>query len=217
MDSKKNDDFNFTIDDILNLPEGIHMEMIDGMVYDMATPSPFHQEIVAFLVHKIAAHIEKKKGKCVVYPAPFGVFLKDDKKNYLDLLLLADEQESMIDRYLERGMMYALSDDGIRAVCVVTDEGDSVLEIKNIAVSPAFQHREYGRKLIAFLESRYRTDYRILQAGTSAGNVAFYEKCGFQQSGRIRNFFTENYDHPIFENGQQIADMIYLKKILKEG
>ena len=84
MDSTKNDDFNFTIDDILSLPEGIHMEMIDGMVYDMATPSPFHQEIVAFLVHKIAAHIEKKKGKCVVYPAPFGVFLKDDKKNYLE-------------------------------------------------------------------------------------------------------------------------------------
>ena len=140
-----------------------------------------------------------------------------NKNNSLDLLLLADEQESMIDRYLERGMMYALSDDGIRAVCVVTEEGDSVLEIKNIAVSPAFQHRGYGRKLIAFLESRYRTDYRILQAGTSAGNVAFYEKCGFQQSGRIRNFFTENYDHPIFENGQQIADMIYLKKILKEG
>ena len=26
-----------------------------------------------------------------------------NKKQYLDLLLLADEQESMIDRYLERG------------------------------------------------------------------------------------------------------------------
>ena len=29
--------------------------------------------------------------------------VKDDKKRYLDLLLLADEQEDMIDRYLERG------------------------------------------------------------------------------------------------------------------
>lgn len=44
------------------------------------------------------------------------------KKQYLDLLLLADEQEDMIDRYLERGTMYVLEDDGVKAECVVTDE-----------------------------------------------------------------------------------------------
>ena len=33
-----------------------------------------------------------------------------NKKQYLDLLLLADEQESMIDRYLERGEMFVLTD-----------------------------------------------------------------------------------------------------------
>ena len=33
-----------------------------------------------------------------------------NKKQYLDLLLLADEQESMIDRYLERGDMFVLVD-----------------------------------------------------------------------------------------------------------
>ncbi len=60
----------------------------------------------------------------------------ENKKQYLDLLLLADEQESMIDRYLERGTMYALDDNGVRAVCVVTDEGDGILEIKNIATAP---------------------------------------------------------------------------------
>ena len=54
----------------------------------------------------------------------------ENKKQYLDLLLLADEQESMIDRYLERGTMFALYDDGLRTVCVVTDEGGGVLEVK---------------------------------------------------------------------------------------
>lgn len=29
-----------------------------------------------------------------------------DKKQYLDLLLLADEQEDMVDKYLERGDMF---------------------------------------------------------------------------------------------------------------
>ena len=46
-----------------------------------------------------------------------------DRKRFLDLLLLADEQEDMIDRYLERGDMFALYDeDKLRAVCVVTNE-----------------------------------------------------------------------------------------------
>ena len=48
-----------------------------------------------------------------------------DKKRYLPLLLLGDEQESMIDRYLERGELYVMEDDQPCAVCVVTDEGDA--------------------------------------------------------------------------------------------
>ena len=46
-----------------------------------------------------------------------------NKKQYLDLLLLGDEQEIMIDRYLERGDLFVLEDNGIKAVCVVTKEG----------------------------------------------------------------------------------------------
>lgn len=64
--------------------------------------------------------------------------IKENKKQYLDLLLLADEQEDMIDRYLEKGTMYILEDNGIKAECVVLDLGDGVLEIKNIATVPQF-------------------------------------------------------------------------------
>ena len=65
--------------------------------------------------------------------------IKEHKKQYLFLLLLADEQEDMIDRYLERGRMYLLEDHEVKGECVVTDEGNGVLEIKNIAVAPEFQ------------------------------------------------------------------------------
>lgn len=59
------------------------------------------------------------------------VEIRKDKKKYLPMLLMADEQESMIDRYLQRGIMYALYDGGeARTVCVVTDEGGGVLEKK---------------------------------------------------------------------------------------
>ncbi len=48
--------------------------------------------------------------------------LTENKKQHIDLLLLADEQESMIDRYLERGDMFVLDDNGVKAVCVVTND-----------------------------------------------------------------------------------------------
>ena len=60
-----------------------------------------------------------------------------NKKAYLPLLLLADEEEAMLDRYLARGTMYVLDDGGVKAECVVTDEGSGILEIKNLAVEPA--------------------------------------------------------------------------------
>lgn len=73
--------------------------------------------------------------------------ITNHKKQYLELLLLADEQESMIDRYLDRGEMFVLEDNGVKAVCVVTDEGNGVCELKNIAVNPGSQRQGYGKKL----------------------------------------------------------------------
>ena len=61
------------------------------------------------------------------------VKISRNKKQYLDLLLLGDEQEIMIDRYLERGDLFVLEDNGIKAVCVVTKEGPKICELKNIA------------------------------------------------------------------------------------
>ena len=143
--------------------------------------------------------------------------VKADKKQYLPLLLLADEQEDMIDRYLERGTMYALKDGAsVRAVCVVTDEGESTLELKNLAAAPEYQRRGYGRRLVDFLAEAYRGQYRRLLVGTgdSPLTIPFYEACGFRRSHRVKNFFIHHYDHPIFEGGVQLVDMIYLSKPL---
>ncbi len=144
--------------------------------------------------------------------------VKENKKKYLNLLLLADEQESMIDRYLEKGTMYVLCDEGTKAVCVVTDEGGGILEIKNLAVDPDCQKRGYGKSMINFISSHYKDKFEILQVGTgdSPLTIPFYEKCGFRRSHSIENFFTDNYDHPIFECGVQLVDMIYLRKEIKE-
>lgn len=142
--------------------------------------------------------------------------VESDKKRYIDLLLLADEQEDMIDRYLERGTMYILDGGGVKAECVVTEEPNNVLEIKNIAVAPNEQGKGYGKMLINFVASKYSGQYSILQVGTgdSPLTIPFYEKCGFQRSHIAKDFFTQNYDHPIYEGGVQLVDMIYLQKEL---
>ena len=142
--------------------------------------------------------------------------IKEQKKRFLDLLLVGDEQEDMIDLYLDRGTLYVLEDDGVKAVVVVTDEGDGVLEIKNISVDPGCQRKGYGRILIEAMAERYKGQYACLQAGTgdSPLTVPFYERCGFVRSHSIPNFFLENYDHPIFEEGVQLVDMVYFRKPL---
>ncbi len=139
-----------------------------------------------------------------------------DKKQFLDLLLLADEQESMIDRYLEQGEMFALYDGDLRSVCVVVPLDGETCELKNIATYPEYQGKGYGKALIGFISEQYKSRYKTMLVGTGdcPTILSFYRHCGFEKSHRIENFFTDNYDHPIFEEGVQLVDMVYLKKNL---
>jgi ribosomal protein S18 acetylase RimI-like enzyme len=141
----------------------------------------------------------------------------NNKKKFLDLLLLADEQENLIDRYLERGDMFALYDGDLKSICVVTNEGQGIYELKNIATYEKYQGLGYGKKLISHLLEYYNGHCQTLIVGTGDNSAAilFYEQCGFTFSHRVRNFFTDHYDHPIFEDGRQLIDMIYLRKDLK--
>ena len=91
-----------------------------------------------------------------------------------------------------------------------------MLEIKNIATAPEYQGKGYAKALIDFIVEKYGEQYAILQVGTrdSPLTIPFYEKCGFVRSRIIPHFFTENYDHPIYEDGIQLVDMVYLQRKL---
>lgn len=140
--------------------------------------------------------------------------IKENKKDFLDLLLLADEQESMIDKYLDRGIMFAIYDNGLKGICVVTKESERIYELKNIAIYKEFHGNGYGKKLIQYIFQYFKEDCDIMYVGTGDSPliVTFYKKCGFTESHRIKNFFINNYDNPIYECGKQLTDMIYLKK-----
>ena len=78
------------------------------------------------------------------------------------------------------------------------------------------QGKGYGKALIDFLASKYADEYSVLQVvtGDSPLTIPFYEKCGFVRPHNIPNFFTDNYDHPIYECGAQLIDMVYLQRCL---
>ena len=140
-----------------------------------------------------------------------------NKWDYLPLLLLGDEQEEMIDRYLDRGELFALYDDGMLCTAaVVTDEGGGVCELKNLATWPEVQRRGHATALLEFLFTRYAPRFHTMQLGTgdSPRTVPFYQKRGFVYSHRIPHFFTDHYDHPIIEDGVELIDMVYLKRNL---
>lgn len=140
--------------------------------------------------------------------------ITQNRERYLPLLLLADEQYDMLLKYLHRGDMYAMHEGGAAvAVCIVTDEGGGAAEIKNLAVAPKYRRTGCGRRMVEFIKGVCRGAHSRLQAGTgdSPLTVPFYEACGFRRGRTVKNFFTQNYDHPITEGGVLLRDMVYFE------
>jgi ribosomal protein S18 acetylase RimI-like enzyme len=142
--------------------------------------------------------------------------ITENKKDYLPLLLLGDEQESSIDKYLERGELFALYDGDLKSICLVTDEGSGVLEIQNLATDERYQRKGYASMLIEYAVKHYRNQYSriILGTGDVPGILAFYQHRGFAETHRLPDYFTENYDHPIIEEGVLLKDKVYLERKL---
>ena len=124
----------YTIEDIFALPDGERAELIDGEMFMMATPTTFHQEAQLWLSVQIYNHIQKNNGKCRVVPAPYGVFIKRDDKNYLEPDISVICKRDKLD---EKGCHGA---------------PDWVIEI----VSPSSKEMDYRRKLKVYREAGVR-------------------------------------------------------------
>ncbi len=142
--------------------------------------------------------------------------INENKKQLLNLLLLADEQENMIDKYLPNGDLFALYDDDLKSVCVVVPIDRETCELKNIATYEKCQGKGYGKALLNYISDYYKDRYKTMLVGT--GDVprilSFYKSCGFEESHKVKNFFTDHYAHSMFDGEIQLVDMIYLKKEL---
>ena len=149
----------YTIKDIEELPEGERAELIDGQIYMLATPSTRHQRLSRFLFRKIDSYIESKKGKCEVFYAPFGVFLKNEKwgEDFVepDLMVICDPNK--VD---EKGCHGA---------------PDWVIEI----VSPSSKMRDYLQKANLYMNNGVR-EYWVVDPIRETTVVYKHEEEGVQ-------------------------------------
>lgn len=127
---RKQEEYEYTVEDILSLPDGERAELIDGQIYSMSSPGTGHQRLLMYLCNKIYNYIEENDGECEVFAAPFSVFLNSDNRNYVepDIAVICDK-----DKLSEQGC------DGAP---------DWVIEI----VSPSSRSMDYYKKLF-----KYRT------------------------------------------------------------
>ena len=131
------------------------------------------------------------------------------------LLLLADPSKSLVQKYLQLGNVFEICKFDIPiAIMVLQADSQFKLEVKNIAVDPKFENQGLATQLLQYafcFAKKYH--YQQLQIGT--GSTSFkqlylYQKMGFRVTGIKKNFFVENYEQPIYENGLLLQDMLIL-------
>ena len=83
----------YTVSDYYALPEDQRVELIDGVFYDMDTPSFIHQRFVFYLAHVVQNYIHAHGGGCIPMVSPVDVRLDRDDKTMLqpDALILCDK------------------------------------------------------------------------------------------------------------------------------
>lgn len=142
----------YTTADIEALPEGERAELIDGEMFRMDTPARIHQEILVALMWEIQSYIKNKKGNCRLYPAPFGVYIKKDNRNFVipDISVICDR-----DKLNEKGCLGA---------------PDWAIEI----VSPSSVKMDYERKTVLYREAGVR-EYWIVDSDQKAVTVYDFE------------------------------------------
>ena len=131
----------YTLEDYYALPEERRAELINGVFYDMASPSVMHQMIVRRLVVQISNYIDRKRGKCLLLHSPMDVQLDCDIYTMVqpDIMVVCDRNKNA-DR------------------CIV-GAPDLIIEV----LSPSTKSKDTGIKLYKYREAGVR-EYWIVDS-----------------------------------------------------
>jgi len=139
----------------------------------------------------------------------------------MELLLLADESEQQVRRYLDSGDLYVYSLEQATVGLILTIPLESgVVELKAVAVRSSRQAQGIGKQMLAaVLADLQRCGWQRAVVGTASsgiGQLAYYQKAGFRLSRIERDYFTLARGYPalMIENGIRVIDMVWMDKDL---
>ncbi|HNQ27491.1 MAG TPA: GNAT family N-acetyltransferase [Aquaticitalea sp.] len=114
----------------------------------------------------------------------------------------------------------ARKDNETLGVIVLFPLTPDTVEIKNVAVKPKYQGQGIGSLLIEkAIEAAISNKLKSICIGTANSSVeqlCLYQKLGFEITGLKKNFFTDNYTEPIYENGIRAKHMLVLTRQLND-
>lgn len=142
-----------------------------------------------------------------------------NRQSYKPLLLLADEDEAILNSYIEQGDLYEVRmNEDIVGVALFIPVDEATIELKNIALRPTYRGQGIAKEMILQAETIFKAQgYTRMIVGTansSINNVALYQKLGFRMYDIQRDFFSV-YKKVIVEQGVQAVDLWMFEKLLK--
>src|SRR5512133_2901458 len=100
-----------------------------------------------------------------------------DKREFLPLILVADPEVTVVERYLDRGtLVVAYCSDMPVCVAVVTPRSPGEGELKALATAEQFRHRGIASAMIHYLFEHFRGRYASIMVGTAEPAVSFYQQ-----------------------------------------
>ena len=129
----------YTVEDYYALPDEQRAELIDGVLYDMASPETLHQMVGGYIYARFLEFISKNKGNCIPLIAPLDVQLDCDDKTMLqpDVVVCCDRDKIL------RSHVYGAP--------------DMVIEI----LSPSTRKKDMGLKLKKYITARVREYWMV--------------------------------------------------------
>ncbi|MCD8022580.1 MAG: Uma2 family endonuclease [Lachnospiraceae bacterium] len=116
----------YTLGDYYALPDEQRVELIDGVIYDMAAPGGDHQTAAAQIFRQLDDYIEVNGGSCVPFVSPIDVQLDCDDRTMVqpDVAVLCDRR-----KYTER-CIYGAPDLVIEVLSPSTSKKDQTIKLR---------------------------------------------------------------------------------------
>lgn len=178
----------YTVEDYYNWPEDERIELIDGVIYDMAAPTYGHQDVVGEIAFAFKKFVKERKGKCRVNVSPLDVQLDCDDKTMVqpDIMIICNTD------IITNNHLYGAP--------------DLIVEV----LSKSTRKKDMGVKLAKYINANVR-EYWIIDIEKE--RVIVYD---IEHDIQVKIYTFENKVPVGIWNGECVVDFVEIKNYLED-